>query len=63
MDRERIKGVAQNIKGSIKKAIGKLVGSKKLETEGKVDSATGAIRAAIGVGKDAVRDIAKDRSA
>ncbi len=60
MDKERIKGAAQEISGSIKKAVGRLVGSKKLETEGKIDSATGAIRTAVGEGKDTVRDVLKD---
>ena len=61
MDKERIKGAAQEVAGSIKKAVGKLVGNKKLEAEGKLDSATGAIRTAVGEGKDTVRDIMKDR--
>ena len=61
MDKERIKGAAQEVAGSIKKALGKLVGNTKLEAEGKLDSATGAIRTAVGEGKDTVRDILKDR--
>lgn len=60
MDKERIKGAAQEVKGSIKTAIGKLVGNKKLETEGKIDSATGAIHTAVGEGKDTVREVLKD---
>lgn len=61
MDKERIKGAAQEVVGSIKKALGKLVGNNKLEAEGKLDSATGAIRTAVGEGNDTVRDIMKDR--
>lgn len=63
MDKERIKGAAQEVSGSIKKAVGKLFGNKKLETEGKIDSATGAIHTAVGEGKDAVKQIVKDRKA
>lgn len=61
MDKERIKGAAQEVAGSIKKVVGKLAGNKNLETEGKIDSATGAIHTAVGEGKDTVREIIKDR--
>ncbi len=62
MDRERIKGAAQKIKGGIEKTIGKLVGNKKLETEGRIDEATGNVRTAVGEAKDAVRSAVKDRT-
>ena len=62
MDKERIKGAAEAVSGSIKKALGRLIGNKSLETEGKIDSATGAIRTAVGEGKDTLKDIQKDRS-
>ena len=61
MDKDRIKGAAQKIKGSIEKTVGRLTGNKKLEAEGVVDKAVGSAREGIGKGKDAVRDIAKDR--
>ena len=61
MDKDRIKGAAQKIKGSIEKTVGRLTGNKKLEAEGVVDNAVGSAREGIGKGKDAVRDIAKDR--
>ena len=37
MDKEHIKGAADKAKGAIKEAAGKLIGDKKLETEGKLD--------------------------
>ena len=61
MDKDRIKGAAEKIKGSIEKTVGKLLGNKNLETRGKVDKATGAVRTAVGEGKDAVRDAVNDR--
>ena len=61
MDKDRIKGAAQKIKGSIEKTVGKMVGNKKLETEGKIDVAAGNVRKAVGKAKDAVRDAVKDR--
>lgn len=62
MDKERIKGAAETVSGSIKKALGRLIGSKSLVTEGKIDSATGAIRTAVGEGKDTVKDIQKSNN-
>lgn len=61
MDKARMKGAAQGVVGSIKTALGKLVGKKKLETEGRIESATGAIHTAVGEGKDAVRAALNDR--
>jgi uncharacterized protein YjbJ (UPF0337 family) len=59
MDREHIKGAADNAKGAIKDAAGKLTGDKKLESEGKLDKAKGAAHNAVGNVKDAVRDLTK----
>jgi len=60
MDKDRIKGVAQKIKGGVEKRVGKLVGNKNLEAEGKVDEAAGNIRKAVGEGKDVIRDVVKN---
>lgn len=62
MDKERINGAAQKIKGSIEKTIGRLTGNKKLEREGMVDKAVGSAREGVGKAKDAVRDAVKDVS-
>jgi uncharacterized protein YjbJ (UPF0337 family) len=59
MDREHIKGAADNVKGAIKDTAGKLTGDKKLESEGKLDKAKGAAHNAAGNVKDAVRDLTK----
>jgi uncharacterized protein YjbJ (UPF0337 family) len=55
MDKERIKGAYEKAKGSVKEAIGHATGDEKLETEGKVDKATGKIRNVVGSVKEAVR--------
>src|ERR1022692_126384 len=39
MDKDRIKGSAEQAKGAVKEAAGKLFGDKKLENEGKTDKA------------------------
>ena len=59
MDSERIKGAAKKVEGSIKEGVGKLTGDAKLQAEGKMDKAEGAVRNAVGGAKDAVRDAGK----
>jgi uncharacterized protein YjbJ (UPF0337 family) len=56
MDKDRIKGSAEQAKGKVKEVAGKLTGDAKLEGEGKADKAAGKIRNAVGGIKDALRD-------
>jgi uncharacterized protein YjbJ (UPF0337 family) len=53
--KDRIKGSAEQAKGAVKEAAGKVFGDKKLETEGKTDKAVGNVQNAGGRLKDAVR--------
>ncbi len=62
MDKDRIKGTAQKIKGGIKEVGGKVIGNSKLEADGKIDKATGSVRKAVGEAKDVARDVAKDHA-
>ena len=62
MDKDRIKGAAQKIKGGIKQVVGKMIGNKRLETDGKIDHAAGSVRKSVGDAKDTVREIVKDRA-
>ena len=55
MDKDRIKGSAEQAKGAVKEAAGKLLGDKKLENEGKTDKAVGKMQNAIGGFKDTLR--------
>jgi uncharacterized protein YjbJ (UPF0337 family) len=55
MDKDRIKGSAEQAKGAAKESAGKIFGDKKLQTEGKTDKAAGKIKNAVGGLKDAVR--------
>ena len=55
MDKEHIKGAADKAKGAIKEAAGKLIGDKKLETDGNLDKMKGEAETAVGDVKDAVR--------
>ena len=56
MDKEHVKGAVDNAVGKTKEAVGHAVGSKKLETEGKVDQAKGAAHNAAGNVKDAINN-------
>jgi uncharacterized protein YjbJ (UPF0337 family) len=55
MDKDRIKGSAEQTKGAMKEAAGKVLGDKKLEAEGKADKAAGKVQNAVGGLKDALR--------
>jgi len=53
MDNEHVKGAVDIVVGKTKEVVGHFAGSKKLEIEGKIDQAKGAIHNAIGDAKDA----------
>ena len=55
MDRNRIAGSAKEIKGTVKEAVGKVVGDTKLESEGKADKIEGKVQNVIGRLKDTLR--------
>jgi uncharacterized protein YjbJ (UPF0337 family) len=48
MNKDEIKGVAQNIKGRVKEAIGNLTGDKKAEASGAAERAKGAAEKKVG---------------
>jgi uncharacterized protein YjbJ (UPF0337 family) len=56
MDKDRIKGVMHQAKGTVKEAIGKMMGDKKTEAEGAAEKAMGKAEGAAGGTKEAVRD-------
>ncbi len=56
MDKDRIKGAANQAKGSMKDAAGKATGDAKLQAEGKADKLKGKIQNAAGGMKDSLRD-------
>jgi uncharacterized protein YjbJ (UPF0337 family) len=60
MDKDRIVGSAKQINGKIKSGIGKIIGDKKLQTEGAAQQAEGKVQNAVGSAKDAAKDVAKD---
>ncbi len=60
MDKDRIKGSADQAKGAVKDAAGKITGDQKLQAEGKSDKLKGKVESAVGGAKDSLRD-ATDR--
>jgi uncharacterized protein YjbJ (UPF0337 family) len=55
MDKDRIEGAAKQAKGTVKEAVGKVVGDAKLQADGKADRAAGKVQNAVGGLKDAIR--------
>ena len=59
MDKDRVAGAAHTVKGTVKEAIGKVVGDAKLQSDGNAEKAAGKIQNAVGGVKDAVREVIK----
>ncbi len=57
VDRDRVAGSAEQMKGSIKEGAGSVLGDTKLQAEGKADKAAGKVQNAAGGAKDAARDV------
>ncbi len=55
MDKDRIKGMADQAKGAVKDAAGKASGDTKLQAEGKMDKIKGKLENAVGGARDAAR--------
>jgi uncharacterized protein YjbJ (UPF0337 family) len=56
MDKDRISGAFNKVKGAVKDAVGSVTGDTKTQAEGKTDKAKGSVQNAAGGTKDAVRD-------
>jgi uncharacterized protein YjbJ (UPF0337 family) len=57
MDKDRIKGKAEDIKGRAKRQVGEWTGDKKTQAEGIAEQAKGKLQNAFGKVKDAGRDM------
>ncbi|HTF45488.1 MAG TPA: CsbD family protein [Terriglobales bacterium] len=55
MDKDRVKGAANQAKGKIKEVAGKATGDAKLRTEGVADQVKGKVQSAVGGAKDALK--------
>ena len=59
MDKDRVKGAAENVGGKIKEAAGKSTGDEKTVAAGRAEQKVGKVKNAVGGLKDTVRDIQK----
>jgi len=59
MNKDQVKGRAEQAKGSLKETAGKVVGNRDLEAEGQVDKAAGKAQATYGDVKEDVKDAVK----
>ena len=55
MDKDRIAGAANQAKGSVKEAAGKVTGDTKLEAEGKADKVAGKVQNTVGGVRDSLK--------
>ena len=60
MDKDRIQGKMEDVKGRVKRQVGEWTGDEKAQAEGLGDQIKGKARNAVGKVKDAGRDIADD---
>jgi uncharacterized protein YjbJ (UPF0337 family) len=60
MDKDRIKGTAEQAKGKAKETFGKVTGDTKTEAEGKADKAAGKARNTVGGLKDKAREATEE---
>ena len=56
MDKDRLRGAAKEVSGSIKEAAGKITGDRETEAKGKVEKNVGTAQNAFGKVKDAIRN-------
>jgi uncharacterized protein YjbJ (UPF0337 family) len=61
VDKNRMEGSWEQMKGRAKERVGKATGDQKMETEGKAQQVGGKVQNAIGGAADAVRDATKGR--
>jgi uncharacterized protein YjbJ (UPF0337 family) len=59
MDKDRIEGSAEQLKGKVKEVVGKVTGDSKTEAEGKTEQVKGKVQNAVGGVKDAIRENTK----
>jgi uncharacterized protein YjbJ (UPF0337 family) len=59
MDKDRPAGAVKKAGGKVKEVLGKVVGDKSIEREGKRDEVEGSLQEGWGKTKDAVRDVGK----
>jgi len=62
MNKDELKGKAENLKGRVKEAFGAVTGDKKKQAEGEVDRVRGAVHEKVGEAREAIDDARRDRT-
>jgi uncharacterized protein YjbJ (UPF0337 family) len=60
MDKDRMKGKMDDIKGRVERQVGEWTGDEDAQAKGTMDQAKGKVQNTFGKAKDAVRDMADD---
>ncbi len=60
MDKNRVEGSLDQVKGKVKETAGDVTGDQKLKSEGMIDQLTGKVKNAVGSVKDKIRETLKD---
>ena len=55
MDKDRVEGAVEKVKGTLKDLAGKVTGDTKLEAEGKTQKVAGTVQNTVGGVKDTLR--------
>jgi uncharacterized protein YjbJ (UPF0337 family) len=61
MDKDRVRGAAKRVKGSVEEAIGKVTGDTKTQRESAARKAIGKGQSAVGDAKDSIRGAVNKR--
>ena len=64
MDRNRTRGAAKQVKGTVRAGVGRLTGNRSMELKGRVERVAGRAQAGYGALKDEVRasnELARER--
>jgi uncharacterized protein YjbJ (UPF0337 family) len=57
MDKDRLKGMGNQVKGAVKQGVGEMTGDAKTQAEGAADKAKGKVQSAVGGAKDEAREM------
>lgn len=55
VNKDQVKGVAKEVKGSVKQAAGKATGNRSMEAEGAVEKTAGKVQKGFGDAKEKVK--------
>jgi uncharacterized protein YjbJ (UPF0337 family) len=59
MHKDQVEGAGKQVRGTVKDAVGKATGDRKLQADGTLDKAEGRVQSEVGKAKETVRDALK----